>query len=312
VSPVPDRSTAATAAGTSDLARWGRRPRLGHIQFLNCLPIFWGLARTASLCDLDLRRDTPDVLGAALVAGELDVSWISLVELLRHADDLLVLPDIAIACDGPVMSCVIVSRVPLAELDGLPVALGSTSRTTVKLAELLLADRFGVRPAYVTCEPDLEAMMRRAPAAVLIGDPALRATLHEAPRLGLDVHDLGALWRDWTGLPFVFAAVAVRREFAAREPQIVRRVHGSLLAARDLALDEVDEVCARAALWEEFSAATLRRYYTRALDFRLGERQFAAVAEFARRLGPERGGFAPGARIHLLDTRRSIPECGAI
>jgi chorismate dehydratase len=300
---VPDEAPIAMAAGpVTGLARWGRRPRVGHIQFLNCLPILWGLARSASLCDLDLRRETPDVLNAALVAGELDLSWISLVELLRHADELVVLPDIAIGSDGPVMSCVIVSRVPLDRLDGAPVALGSTSRTSAKLAALLLGDVVGVHPNYFTCPPDLEAMMRRAPAAVLIGDPALRATLHDAHRMGLEVHDLGALWRSWTGLPFVFAVVAARREFAEREPEIVRRVHASFLAARDLALEEVDVVCEQAALWEDFNAATLRRYYTGALDFSLGERQFAAIQEFARRLGPERGGFPPDVSIQVLST----------
>ncbi len=61
-------------------------------------------------------------------------------------------------------------------------------------------------------------MMQEADAAVLIGDAALRANLHDGPRLGLEVHDLGQMWKDWTGLPFVFAVWATRREYLEREP----------------------------------------------------------------------------------------------
>lgn len=75
----------------------------------------------------------------------------TLVEFLKHADELVALPDIAVGCDGPVMSCVIVSQVPLDQLDRARVALGSTSRTSVRLAQLLLSDRYGVRPDYYSC-----------------------------------------------------------------------------------------------------------------------------------------------------------------
>jgi chorismate dehydratase len=73
------------------------RPRVGHIQFLNCLPIYWGLMRSGALLDVDLHKDSPDRLSAALVAGDLDIGPISHVEYLRHADELLLLPDLAVA-----------------------------------------------------------------------------------------------------------------------------------------------------------------------------------------------------------------------
>ncbi|MFI1510880.1 menaquinone biosynthetic enzyme MqnA/MqnD family protein [Streptomyces sp. NPDC020597] len=278
-----------------------RRPRVGHIQFLNCLPLFWGLARTGSLLDMDLHTDTPDGLNDALASGDLDMGPISLMEFLRHADDLVALPDIAVGSDGDVMSCLIVSQVPLEELDGQPVALGSTSRTSVRLAQLLLAERVGVNPEYFVCPPDLRTMMSEAKAAVIIGDAALRAALHEAPRMGLEVHDLGRMWKDWTGLPFVFAVFAARRDFLAREPALVRQVHADLLASRDLSLAEMAKVCEQAAQWEEFDAATLERYYTTALDFSLGGEQLAGIAEFARRVGGGDEGFPPDVTVRLLE-----------
>src|SRR6266480_3252657 len=87
----------------------------------DALPIF------GALLDVDLHKDTPDRLNAALVAGDLDIGPISLVEYLRHADDLLLLPDLAVGSDGPVLSVNLVSTVAPAELGaGRRVALGST------------------------------------------------------------------------------------------------------------------------------------------------------------------------------------------
>ncbi|MGW6539691.1 menaquinone biosynthetic enzyme MqnA/MqnD family protein [Streptomyces sp. NPDC055051] len=274
------------------------RPRVGHIQFLNCLPLYWGLARTGTLLDLELTKDTPEKLSERLVRGGLDIGPITLVEYLRHADRLVALPDIAVGCDGPVMSCVIVSQRPLEELDGARVALGSTSRTSVRLAQLLLSERYGVAPAYYTCPPDLGLMMQEAEAAVLIGDAALRASLHDAPRLGLQVHDLGLMWKEWTGLPFVFAVWAARKDYLDREPETVHDVHRAFLASRDLSLDEVIKVAEQAARWEAFDAELLERYF-RTLDFRFGPEQLAGVREFARRTGPTTG-FPADVKVDLL------------
>jgi chorismate dehydratase len=259
------------------------RPRVGHIQFLNCLPLYWGLVHSGALLDLDLTKDTPDRLSDALVAGDLDIGPISLVEYLRHADELVLLPDIAVGSDGPVLSVVLSAAVPIPEIRS--VALGSTSRTSVLLARMLLEDRWGLRPRYVTMPPDVPMMLRETDAAVTIGDVALRA-YHEA-ELGGPTHrprvvDLADAWREWTGLPMVFAVWAARRSFAQAHPGMVKEVHAAFRSSLDLALADVDTVAAQAARWEVFDPATLVRYFT-TLDFRLGERQIAGVTEFARR-----------------------------
>jgi chorismate dehydratase len=177
--------------------------------------------RSGALLDVELHKDSPDRLNTALVRGDLDIGPISLVEYLRHADDLLLLPDLEVGSDGPVQSVVIVSTRPLDD------------------------------PRYFTCPPDLTQMLLEADAAVLIGDVALRAA-HEAPRRGLLVTDLGQAWRDWTGLPMVFAAWGVRRDFAAAHPGQAKDVHEAFLRSRELCLAELDEAAAAAARWEPF------------------------------------------------------------
>lgn len=258
-----------------------RRPRVGHIQFLNCLPLYWGLMRSGALLDVELTKDAPDRLNDLLVAGELDIGPISLVEYLRNADRLLLLPDLAVGSDGPVHSVNLVSTVPPGELHGRRVALGSTSRTGVLLAQMLLEERYAVRPSYLRCPPDLTEMLLEADAAVLIGDVALRAGLQAAEQ-ELCVTDLGTAWRDWTGLPMVFAVWAVRKEYAETQPGLVKDVHEAFLRSRDLCLDELDAVAAAAARWESIDPAVLTGYFE-ALDFSLGERQVAGLREFARR-----------------------------
>ncbi|MEN3309949.1 MAG: chorismate dehydratase, partial [Micromonosporaceae bacterium] len=237
--------------------------------------------RSGALLDLDLYKDTPDQLSTALVEGRLDIGPISLVEYLRHADRLLLLPDLAVGSDGPVLSVNVISTRPLDQLDGGRVALGSTSRTGVLLTQMLLAQRYGVTPTYYRCPPDVTEMLLEADAAVVIGDVALRA-LYEAPSRGLIVTDLGQAWREWTGLPMVFAVWGVRQEFAAAHPGLVKDVHEAFLRSRDLCLSELDEAAAAAARWEPFDPPTLAAYF-RALDFSLGERQVTGLREFARR-----------------------------
>jgi chorismate dehydratase len=277
-------------AATEQRGSFGR-PRVGHIQFLNCLPIYWGLVQSGALLDMDLHKDTPDRLNDALVAGDLDIGPISLVDYLRHADELLLLPDLAVGSDGPVLSVNLVSQVPLDELDEQPVALGSTSRTSVVLAQYYLEEKLGVRPRYFTCPPDLTAMMLEAKAAVLIGDTALRAT-YDAPLRGLVVHDLGSIWREISGLPMVFAVWAARRDFTTAHPGLVKDVHNAFVQSRDYSLAHIDEVAASAARWEDFDEETLRTYF-RALDFQLGERQVAGLTTFASAVASRVGLTSP-------------------
>jgi chorismate dehydratase len=298
---VSNQAVLPTQAVTTQQATRLARPRVGHIEFLNCLPLYWGLVHSGALLDLELTKDTPDRLGEALVAGRLDVGPISLVELLRHADELVVLPGVAVGSDGPVLSVVLASTGPIEEIE--TVALGSTSRTSVLLARMLLEERYGLTPTYSTMQPDLPSMLRVADAAVVIGDVALRAT-YEAERPGpsgqaVHVVDLGGAWRDWSGLPMVFAVWAARREFASAHPGVVADVHEAFRSSLDIALREVEAVAVHAARWEGLEPTALVRYFE-ALDFCLGPRQLEGLAAFARKAAA-RGEVPPFTGIAFAD-----------
>lgn len=245
------------------------QPYVGMISFLNCHPLRWGLARQSA--GLAVHTGPPRQLARELLAGRLGISALSLMEYLEHASELTLLPGLAIGSDGPVQSCVLASRLPLTALDSRPVRLSAQSRTTVLLAQLYLREVVGVSPRY-TATGDCAAR-------VDIGDEALLMKAR-APG-GWTVHDLGALWRDWTGLPMVFAVWAARRDYASQHPAALRSVRDSLSAAAADARRHPDAVAAAAVAQSGgLDQAALLSYF-RAIDYSLGERQLAGMRAFA-------------------------------
>ena len=245
------------------------RPRLGHIQFINCLPLYYGMVKQDVLLDVDLVKANPADLARDIVEGNLDIAPVPAIEYARHAEDLVLLPDIAISSDGEVQSILLISKVPAEQLSGCTVALTNTSRTSQVLARILVEKRWGADATYVEMPPDLPAMLREADAALLIGDEALREywQTHE----GLHAYDLGTEWKAWTGLPFVFAVWAVRREFALARPDAVRDVADALSRSLTYCRAHLDDISEYAARWEDFPAERFRSYFD-ALQFRFEPR----------------------------------------
>lgn len=253
------------------------RPKLGHIQFINCLPLYYGMVKNDVLLDVDLVRANPADLARMLVAGELDLAPVPAIEYARHAEQFVLLPDIAISSDGEVQSILLVSKVPAEQLSGRTVALAANSRTSVVLGRVLLEKRWGVSASYVDMPPDLPAMLRDADAALLIGDEAIR-TYWDQPE-GLYTYDLGTEWKAWTGLPFVFAVWAVRREFAEKDAAAVQRVADALNGSLAYCRAHLDEISDYAARWEHFSAEKFRSYFD-ALQFRFEPRYREGLARY--------------------------------
>ncbi len=259
------------------------RPRVGHIQFLNCLPLYHMLVRNGAVFDIDLFKDTPIALCSRLLQGELDISPIPAIEYARNAGEVLLLPDLAVSSRGPVKSIVIISKVPLDSLDDKPLALSNTSRTSQVLARILLAGKFGLAPRFFECPPDLPEMFREADAAMLIGDDALRAYANPG---GCYVYDLGEQWEAYRRAPMVYAVWAVRKEFAERRPGLVARVREAFRRSRDMSIEHIDAISVDIARWEPFSPEFLAGYfnslkYDFSADYRQGLSDFFMLAQEA-------------------------------
>lgn len=269
--------------------------RTGRIGYINCYPVYGAIDRGVCTLPGELVTGTPSELNDLLVAGELDVSVISAVEYARHARDLVLLPDLAISCDGPVRSVALFSRRPVAALDGRTVLVSASSRTSVALFDLLCRHVWGIRPnlAHARAEAADLGTLAGLPhdALLVIGDPALLLTeQHAYPHR----YDLGEEWKRWTGLPFVFAVWAARR---AAAPGPVRAVHQALLTARDWGLGHLDTLADAAALATGVTPEACRAYFA-GLDYALTYKHLAGLTDFFRRLAAD--GTVPDGSLQFL------------
>jgi chorismate dehydratase len=269
--------------------------RVGRIPYVNCLPVYGAIDRGLETLEADLITGTAAELNDLLAAGELQVSVVSAVEYARNAAAYHLLPDLAISCDGPVHSVMLFSRRPVDRLDDAPVLLTASSRTSVLLLELLCRHRWRVAPRFATVRaeaPDLAALGGFPHEAVLvIGDAALHlAASGRYPHMV----DLGAAWHEWTGLPFVFAVWAARRD---ADQKAAARVHEALLRSRSWGLGHLDELAAGAAAQTGIVLATCRAYLGD-LDYALSYRHLAGLTDFFRRRAQD--GLVPDGTLSFL------------
>lgn len=233
------------------------RPRVGHIQFLNCLPLFYALVKNDGLLDIELIKGAPRELSAKLLANELDIAAIPAIEYARNHEQLALLPDLSISSFGAIKSILLLSKYELPELDGKVVALTNTSSTSQILTKVVLEDLIEIKPQYFEAPPDLAQMLREADAALLIGDDALRSLDNKE----LKAFDLGHIWTEHTGKTMVYAVWATRTEFVCEQPEALQQVAGMLKDSVSYSLSHIEEVAEYAAKYEDFSADFLTDYF---------------------------------------------------
>ncbi|HXA30574.1 MAG TPA: menaquinone biosynthesis protein [Candidatus Angelobacter sp.] len=262
-----------------------RPVRLGRVDYINVLPVYLGLERNGTRCEVI--KGVPTELNRQLDARRIDCAPVSAIEVARHAGAYAVLPGLSISSIGAVGSSMLISKVPASQLDGRSVALSTHSAASLAFFHILCAKLWRVTPRTVDAAPDLDSMLQSHDAAVLIGNPALSA-VHEAERRGdLHVVDLGAAWYELTGLPAVFALWALWRDWAAQQPDAVALLREDLERGRAWGLhpDNHEALVARGAADTGLPAPDIDAYFAKQ-DYRLSEdhvrsvlRYFALLAE---------------------------------
>jgi len=255
------------------------QPRLGRIGYLNVLPVYHPLEAGIIAHDFEIVSGPPALLNAMMERGELHVSSGSCIEYARRPERYLLVPDMAIGSNGPVMSVLLLSRIPIEELDGKSICISGESHTSVALLRLLLA-RQGVKARF---ENDLVSVRIRGPeppvAFLAIGDEALRLRGHaEYPhRL-----DLGEAWRVWTGLPFVFGLWFVSRE-AVGQGIFTCDPAALLQAGRDWGLANMGAILDLTGYGCPLTREELIQYYT-GLVYHMGVRELEGLRFFYARV----------------------------
>ncbi|HQD89647.1 MAG TPA: menaquinone biosynthesis protein [Syntrophomonadaceae bacterium] len=248
------------------------RPRVGHIQFINCFPLFYGLIEKKFLLDIDLIKGTPKDLTAMLEANLLDMAAIPSIKYAKNFHDYVIMPDISISCDGEVKSIYLFSKIPIQDLHHKKIALTNTSATSQALLRIIMARKYEAVPEYFDSIPELRAMLMEADAALLIGDDALRAKYKTSD--SLYVYDLGQEWKDMTGLPMVFSVWAIRREFAENHLDQVKLIYDAFCDSMAYSLENIEDVARKASQWEDFPPEYLVEYFrTLRFDFDVSKQE---------------------------------------
>lgn len=238
--------------------------RYGSVPYLNARPLLTGLADEVG----PLRLEVPGVLARLLTAGEIDVALAPVVASFLDPS-LVIVPSAAVVSRGPVKSVLLFLRRPLEEVR--TVGLDESSRTSASLVRVLFAHRWGGCPTFVQRASDPDLRQLDLDAALLIGDPALRAVWDGPAPL-----DLGAAWSDWTGLPFVFATWLARDAAAAD----AARPFLDRAAARGRA--HLDEIAAVGARQLGLPHDAVRRYLRDHLSFHYGADEQAGLERFRK------------------------------
>ena len=268
------------------------RLRVAGVSYLNARPLYEGLGEGASSSALELSLALPSEVARLVAEGEADVALMP-VAAAASIGDLRIVRGAAIGAFGPVRSVLLVSEAPFEDVE--EVALDLSSRTSVVLARLLLRRmRNGSEPRFFG-RPSAEAIasVGGKRAAVVIGDAALDIEGKFPFQL-----DLAEAWREWTGLPFVFAAWFGRPGALSAEHERL------LLAAKEAGVARRDAIADAYAVGTDRAPSTLRAYLREALRYDLGEAERAGLERFYEEAAKE--GLLPKATVRFYDEDRKV------
>lgn len=244
--------------------------KLGVVSFLNALPLY---ATLRGRDDIQVVEALPSRLADGLKSGAYDAALMPVVDHLRGVGAGL-LGDAIVGATGCVRSVLIFSHVPIEQINSI--ALDTSSHSSVALTGVIARDFYGLNPRFIDHAPDLEAMLEVADAALLIGDPALVAVQNPG---ALQVYDLAAEWRKFTGLSFIFAAWTAREGLENRA-----ELTAILDQARNEGKAHIPQIVTAETLPPELSPAIVEDYLANVIEHRRTPSHSAGLEMFRRRL----------------------------
>lgn len=256
--------------------------RLGVVSYLNTKPLVDALERRTLAHDFELVYDVPSICADKLHEGQTDVALIPAAEIGRGKENYFVVPQVGIISKGAVRSVFVVLNKDPQDVKTL--ALDQSSRTSVVLSQIILARQFGCRPEVFVQPPHLDTMLSQADAALFIGDPALELDLDR-----YRVLDLGTLWTQMTGLPFVYAC------WTGRAGALSGEEAAQLVAAKHLGQKNVAHIASQYAKTHALTADFYETYLTRYILHDLDDDALEGLRRY----------YVYGAEIGLIKT---IPD----
>lgn len=232
--------------------------RLAASSYLNSAPLIWSFLQGSKRGQVDFVEAVPSRCAELLREEKVEGALVPVIEYQRIDSGFLV-PDVCVGSQKEVLSVVLVSKDT--ELEQIrSVALDESSRTSATLVKVIFREFLDHEPAWTTRSPDLEEMLERNDAALIIGDPGMTF-----PRTGLKVWDMANVWRAYTGLGFVFAMWMIA-DLSSERARLV-----DFAGARDEGAQRVEEIVESYRHKIPLPVSELRKYLTENIVFRVDD-----------------------------------------
>lgn len=246
--------------------------KLGSVPFLNAKPLIYPLENGLVENDFQISYHDPSLLSVKLFKRKVDVGLIPVAEFLKRSE-YIALPSLSISSYGKVDSVVVLSRDEMKSVRN--VAVDSRSQSSTALLKIIFEVFFGKTPKYITKVAD-KNFLDGVDAGMLIGNSGLQAVHSE--QNGLNVNDLGEIWTQHTGLPFVYAVFALRKSYD------IGKGLDSLLISRDKGLELIDEIAEKESKNLGISIDQCREYLSERIMYDLDEKKVEGLLEYQKLL----------------------------
>lgn len=250
--------------------------RLGSVSFINAKPLTFALEKRLIDHDFEVILTPPSILSEMLCTKEIDLGLIPVAELLKR-QNYRVVPDISISSYGKVDSVILLAKKDLT--DARTVAVDSRSQSSTALLRIILEIFNGVSPVYLPRETGND-FLKDVDAGMLIGDTGLEKA--SDPPEGYRVYDLGEIWSEHTGLPFVYAV------FAVNEGVTLGENLKALQRSKDYGLGTVGKIAKLESVTSGIDEEICFKYLTERIMYDLGEKEVEGIvkySEYLSRLG---------------------------
>jgi len=273
-----------------------RRLRISAISYLNTAPLMWDFEHGNAGCDFDISYTLPSACARSLAAGTADIGIIP-AAAYAQIPGLRVLPGVAIASRQPVRSILLVSKVPLDNIQ--TVALDTSSMTSVALTKILFEKWLGGGRTFAPMSPDIDTMLADHDAGLVIGDPAL-----QIDRSRYFTLDLAEEWIRHTGKPFVFAFWAVRHKALSEAPS--QDLAAIFQRSRDHGLEpaSLNQITTEWAPRLALKESDVRSYLTESIYYHLDAPCLEGLQLFYR-YSTEIGALPPAPGIDFLNDAKA-------
>lgn len=251
-----------------------KKVTLGTVPFLNSIPLIYPLEKGLIKHDINIAYFIPSQLSEKLKSKEVDIALIPVAELFRNPE-YKIFPDISISSFGPVDSVVLLSKKNIDEISS--VAIDKRSRSSTALVKIILEKFHPLSPDYHYREID-EGFLANVDSGMLIGNAGLHAKYF--PQQGFTVYDLGQLWTDKTGLPFVYAVFAYR----ADNEKVISQIKDSLLESKQIGIKSIEKIVQQESAKLGLGFENCFNYLTKSICYDLGKKEIEGMKKFGEYL----------------------------